>query len=360
MRRWLQRLHLYFGLILTVYAVLLGVSGALLVFEKELADLSRPQFLQIPASEISTGPDQIIATVRERYPEWRALSMTWPRPDAPYWLTYLLRGKEAKQVYFDPKTGAILGENDPSAGWLGAVKQLHVNLLAGRIGRVINGAGAVILVFMALTGVILWWPVRRWPWQLFTGTAREMHYSAGIISAVFLFMFAVTGIYFVWPQAFIKTVHDILGTAPEIKLAPRPKNAPLLPLDVLAAKTEAVVRGRPIFRMQMVTRPDQPMRVTILEGSVAEFHRVSTVVLDPVTGDVVRLQLSRDKHVSDAFISWMSAVHFGVFGGIFVKLFWVLLGLSLPALALTGFLIWIRKQKKTAPFPVTKEVLVHR
>ncbi|MEQ1946999.1 MAG: PepSY-associated TM helix domain-containing protein, partial [Bryobacteraceae bacterium] len=343
MRRWLRLLHLCFGLTLSVYSVLLGVSGAVLVFEKELADLTRPEFLRVPATEISTGPDQIMATARERYPGWRALSMTWPRPDAPYWLTYLLREKEAKQVYFDTRTGAILGENDPSGGWLGTVKRLHVNLLAGPAGRLANGAGAILLIVMALTGIVLWWPVGQWPWKLFTGSAREIHYSAGILSAVFLLMFAFTGMYFVWPQTFVKTVHNFLGSAPEIKLSPRPKNATLQSLDVLAAKTQDAMQGRPIFRMQLVTRPDQPMRVTMLEGTVAEFHKVSTVVLDPVTGDVVRVQRSQDRHVSDAFISWMSAVHFGVFGGVIVKLFWVLLGLSVPALAVTGFLIWVRK-----------------
>ena len=40
---------------------------------------------------------------------------------------------------------------------------LHVNLLAGKTGSLVNGAGAVFVLALSLTGAVLWWPgIRTW------------------------------------------------------------------------------------------------------------------------------------------------------------------------------------------------------
>lgn len=38
---------------------------------------------------------------------------------------------------------------------------LHNNLLAGSVGRDINGTFAILLMVMVRTGAVIWWPLRR-------------------------------------------------------------------------------------------------------------------------------------------------------------------------------------------------------
>lgn len=64
----------------------------------------------------------------------------------------------------DPVSGEILGAK---AGAVGAVlnflADLHIFLLAGQTGLLVNGVGAGFLFRMCLIGVVIWWPgIRNW------------------------------------------------------------------------------------------------------------------------------------------------------------------------------------------------------
>src|SRR5580765_5595718 len=110
LRRWILRVHMYCGLLIAVYAVLIGLSGAVLVFRPELTQLSRPELYsrQLPQT-LPTVPDRIVALAHETYPDWRPLSLTWPNEGSPSWMLYLLRGSEALEFYVDPFSGAAMG-----------------------------------------------------------------------------------------------------------------------------------------------------------------------------------------------------------------------------------------------------------
>lgn len=50
-----------------------------------------------------------------------------------------------------------------------------------------------------------------------------------------------------------------------------------------------------------------------------------------------------ERPAGDSFLGWLSGFHFGVFGGALVQWLWVLLGLALATLGVTGVCIWWRK-----------------
>jgi len=90
------------------------------------------------------------------------------------------------------------------------VVDLHENLLFGELGRAINGVAAIIVGVLVLAGLVIWWPGRRrWRQSLIffrpTRTHRfswHLHSAIGFWSAVLLFAWAVTGIYFAYPGLF--------------------------------------------------------------------------------------------------------------------------------------------------------------
>jgi hypothetical protein len=41
----------------------------------------------------------VISEIRRTYPGWTVLSLTWPNEKCPYWMSYLLRGDQALEVY---------------------------------------------------------------------------------------------------------------------------------------------------------------------------------------------------------------------------------------------------------------------
>lgn len=94
---------------------------------------------------------------------------------------------------------------------------LHDNFLAGDAGRMLNGIGAMATLLLALTGLFIWWPgVRRWRNSLSLrrgiGWRRyvwDLHSVIGFWSFAFIFIFALSGIYLCFPEAFHATADRI-------------------------------------------------------------------------------------------------------------------------------------------------------
>jgi uncharacterized iron-regulated membrane protein len=97
--------------------------------------------------------------------------------------------------YFIPR------EDSFGAGGIRAVSTLialHENFLAGPAGRTVNGFGALAVLLMAVSGLVLWWPgVARWRRRLW-----DLHSMVGIWSAGFILIFALSGLYLCFYEIF--------------------------------------------------------------------------------------------------------------------------------------------------------------
>jgi uncharacterized iron-regulated membrane protein len=149
LRRVMFQVHLWTGLIVGVYVLLISVTGSAVVFRREVARWA-------------------LSGVKRGDPFPRSL-----------------------QVF----------------EW---VVDLHDNLLAGQTGRMVNGVGAIALAVLMVTGMVIWWrgvagwlralTVRRGAgWRRVT---FDLHGAVGIWMTAFLVIWAITGIYFAFPQPF--------------------------------------------------------------------------------------------------------------------------------------------------------------
>jgi uncharacterized iron-regulated membrane protein len=87
---------------------------------------------------------------------------------------------------------------------------LHDNLFAGDTGRTVNGAGAIAVFVLAVTGLVIWWPgTRTWRRSITlprgVGWRRatwHLHSMIGFWSFAFTLVFAMSGMYLCFPNAF--------------------------------------------------------------------------------------------------------------------------------------------------------------
>jgi uncharacterized iron-regulated membrane protein len=349
LKRLTARIHLWLGIPLALYALLIGLSGAVIVFKDDLNALQHPQFHPGGTPVFGADPDLALAKVKQLYPDWRPLSFTWPHDDMPYWMVFLLKSNQSLEVYIHPGSGEIVGTRNPRDGWVGWVESLHTNLRFGREGRLANGYGAIGLLLLSLTGIYLAWPRRRTLPALWRqDRPRFWHYTLGLGTAVWLAGLAFTGAYYTWSKDYIAVVNQVLPRSPELKLPPLPEPPPPPPtIWKLMDLAQQAFPGKAIHRFP-VPDPRFPLRVTFREGSFAQFHQVSSVTLDPRTGAVLRVQPLAERPSGDAFLGWLSGYHFGVFGGRPIQLLWALIGLSIATLGPTGVWMWTRRQQKRA------------
>jgi len=88
--------------------------------------------------------------------------------------------------------------------------ELHDDLLGGEMGRKINGALALVVIVLVLTGIVVWWPgIKKWQgslivhrhvgWRRFTW---ELHSMIGFWTLGWVVLFGLSGAYLGNPQVF--------------------------------------------------------------------------------------------------------------------------------------------------------------
>jgi uncharacterized iron-regulated membrane protein len=340
-RKSLFRIHLILGILLGLYAVVIGVTGSILVYRDELVEMVRPDLFQ-PVQSIRVQPDEALAVVQKAYPEWKVLTLTGPDLETGAWMAYMLGKGDARQAYVDAGSGALRGHYQRKEGWLGFIEQLHFNLISGRTGRLVNGYGALSLVLLAVTGLLLWRPrLSRLSWN-----ARNLHVNLGMVSLVFIVVMGFTGGYFTWFQAYVDGVKLFLPARNQPKLAAVQVVGERKSLAELAAAAQRAVPEAKVYRISLGSGPKEAFRISMRHGTQGEFQLVSHVALNPYTLEVMRVEKLEDRASGDWLIGNFSAVHFGVWGGPAARVLWAVLGLSLPALFITSFSLWWRRLRQ--------------
>lgn len=302
LRKALFQIHLWTGIALGLYVFAISVSGSAIVFRNELYNGLWPGPRIVPVGAYKLTHDQLKDAAKRAYPRY-AVSWIWdakqPNQATEIWLD---RKGHRKERLFDPYTGRDLGESRPySIQFIAWLIDLHVNLLAGKTGRLINGVGAAFVLVLSVTGAVLWWPgIRTWRRALtiqtrsrWKGLNWQLHTVIGLWALPVMFMFGAVGVYASFPEPFQILVNriaplNVYRLEPEASLAP---SSIFIPVD------DAATPPRPRF-----ARP-----------------RFST---------------------GDKIIRWFSYLHFGNFGGWPSKALWVIIGLAPAFLFVTGSVMW--------------------
>jgi len=212
-RRFTVQLHLWIGLALGLYLVVLSVSGSLSVLRPDVHRWFVPRTVAVEGTRL-TG-DALQEAVRRTYPQYEVTNVfERRRPDTPVMVTLELDGEVVERL-FDPYAARDLGLTYPpiteAIEW---VVDLHDNLLTGTTGRTVNGIGALLFLTLAITGAIVWWPgISRVGHSMLPGKpaksarfARRLHNAVGFWTLALILLWAVTAVYFSFPDPFEATI----------------------------------------------------------------------------------------------------------------------------------------------------------
>jgi len=350
LKRAIFQVHLWGGLCLGVYAFLIGLTGSVLVFHEEIVHRMSPM-PQVAVTGAEANLEQIRAGIQARYPEWYAWSLENPREAGTPWGSYLLKPGGGKMVYADSR-GQVVGESKTQGTWLALVEKFHGSLLIPK-GRLYNGIGGLALVALAFSGLYLWWPERgQWNtafrivrYANWKGVNYDLHRVGGVLMLGFVVLSGVTGGYFTWTPAYKNIAAAILPTKPRQKAPPVTMAGTRLPVDELVASAQRAMPGTTLVRVLIPHGNREAVTVVLAHGDTAadRRRRTSQLSIHPYSGEVLALDDYRERRVGDHVVGWLGPLHTGNFGGLGVKILWALGGLSLPALFVTGFLMWCNR-----------------
>lgn len=193
-----------------MYLTVVCVSGSVAIFRPDLNRALIPRTVE-QVGEARLAEADFRAALAAQFPEHDVVRIgDARRPESLVYVTLARAGKEIERLA-DPYSGRVVGDPYPPA--VAAMEwtvRLHDELLLGPVGRKVNGIAGGLVALLVLTGVVIWWPgTKRWPIGLVPsrrpsapGALWQLHAILGIGSAALLFVWAVTGVYFGFPQPF--------------------------------------------------------------------------------------------------------------------------------------------------------------
>ena len=355
LRRFLFRVHLWTGLLLGLVFAVVSFTGSLLVFKPELERwVVSPLTQVIPGTGGQRVPiDQLVETLRRERPAYNITNLYVYR--APE-LAWNFRANDAAgfrvQVYFDPYTGRLLGEDPFRGHWLDWIYDLHERLLAGRAGLTANGIFGWLLALASLSGLVVWWPgVRHWRLGLryharagWKGQNYDLHKLAGFFSAALLVLVAVTGAYYAFPDAYRRAVAALTGT-PAAVATPKSRVLPQRLASVEQIYQRALA-AMPEAEPQILFFPQRADGIYSLRLRLpGDWVRTGNqhVYLDAYTGEVIRPDYYSQRPLGARVIGANGPLHFGTFWGNLTRVVWVVLGLVPLLLWVTGLLMYVNR-----------------
>jgi len=370
LKKILFRLHWILGLSAGLVLALMGLTGASLSFEDEILVLLNPAIRQVvPQGDTVPSPPELQRRIQSVFPERRIAGLYWsaePRDAAR--VAFAAESTPGARKpgrprlswqFVDPYDGRLLGTEDDQRGHatLHFLEDLHRKLALGDTGKAVTGFAALVLVFMALSGLYLRWPRRLQAWRsLFRINWRlrgrpfvwNLHGVAGTWLMLLFLTSALTGLF--WSYDWYKdAVFKLTGTPKPSREAPRleaPATGPLA-LDAVWAAFGREAGAVRIATVIWPAKADEAVEVRYLAADAPHDRAFGRVVLHPVTAAVLLHEAYARKPAGGQLVSSLFSLHSGSFFGLPGRLLMMLAALAMPGFALTGWMLYLGRRRVT-------------
>jgi uncharacterized iron-regulated membrane protein len=355
LRPLLLKLHRWMGLSVGLLLLIQGLTGTVIVFRDEIDRVIHPEIVvapgqaRLPVQRIvdiarAAHPDETITRVElSRWADGAAL-VKLTAPDS----------KTLRIVSIDPFRGTVLRDGGLGTWPMELMFQIHYTLLAGDIGETIVGIEGLALLFMAITGPIVWWPGlkrmssgfrvmwrgnndRRW---------RSLHRAWGAAAALLLILSATTGVLMVWKEE-ARSVLRVFGPVtpkPTPKVEKIPGQA-MMPIDRLVARAQAEYGDTPLRQIRF-SSGGRVVAVFLDSDLTVRADGTKQIYYNAYTGADLGHYVAGALPAGSEIIDWLYTIHTGMFGGVPTQLLFLLAALSLTGLSGSGLWLWYSRRRQ--------------
>ena len=396
MKKIFRKIHLWlsvpFGLIIT----LVCFSGAILVFENEVNEWFRRDLYYVETVKESPLPmDKLLEKVATTLPDSVSVTGVSISSDPGRAYQVSLSKPRRASLYVDQYTGEVKGKSERS-GFFMFMFRMHRWLLDSMNpgnegifwGKMIVGVSTLLLVFVLISGIVIWWPRTRKAlknslkitatkgWRRFW---YDLHVAGGMYALIFLLAMALTGLTWSFPwyrTAFYKVfgveVQQRAAQGHEQKSDAQKRNTKL------AAHREKKREGNEVRKGERSRRPEnnhsdmysvtspfvywqeiydklrrqnpEYKQISISSGTASvSFNRFGNqrasdrYSFNTDNGEFTETSLYQHQDKSGKIRGWIYSVHVGNWGGMFTRILTFIAALLGSALPLTGYYLWIKR-----------------
>lgn len=396
MKKIFRKIHLWlsvpFGLIIT----LVCFSGAMLVFENEANEWFRRDLYYVETVKGSPLPmDKLLEKVATTLPDSVAVTGVSISSDPGRAYQVSLSKTRRASLYVDQYTGEVKGKSERS-GFFMFMFRMHRWLLDSMNpgnegifwGKMIVGVSTLLLVFVLISGIVIWWPRTRKAlknslkitatkgWRRFW---YDLHVAGGMYALIFLLAMALTGL--TWSFPWYRTAfYKVFGVEVQQRAAQgHEQKSDAQKRDTkLAAHREKKREGNEVRKGERSRRPEnnhsdmysvtspfvywqeiydklrrqnpEYKQISISSGTASvSFNRFGNqrasdrYSFNTDNGEFTETSLYQHQDKSGKIRGWIYSVHVGNWGGMFTRILTFIAALLGSALPLTGYYLWIKR-----------------
>ncbi len=350
-------------MVCTLFLLMLCLTGLPLIFHAEIDSALNPPDWQPanPGGEL-LSLDDILKTALIEADGARPLFMSFDTDRPVVNVTTEadpdIAGSQFLFNSFDATSGDLVPPADKGGKIMDFILQLHTDMFLGLPGMLFLGFMGFLFVLAVVSGVVLYAPFMR---KLDFGTVRtkqstrlkwlDYHNLLGVVTVAWVLVVGITGIINTLEEPIVET-----WKANDLK-------------DLIAAhQTGEVVAAQASLdaavKQAVATSPDKILQFVAFPGSsystnshYAIFlhgntplteHLITPVLVDAVSGDFVGL---REMPWYSKALSLSRPLHFGDYGGLFLKILWAILDVLTIIVLVSGLYLWLSRGGRKVVVP---------
>jgi uncharacterized iron-regulated membrane protein len=353
-RKALFNIHLYLALVFGVWLLILGLTGSIMAFEPEIDHVLHWKLSYVTHQGNPKPLTELGEAVSKAFPGERPGGYLLPStPNFSYGVA-TRRGL----VAVNPYTAEILGVRPGGRDFLAYVHQLHLRLLIGNradTGRTIVSWSAVAVLLVLISGLYLWWPLKRVRIQTISTGRRfwfDIHNCVGVCSFLFLLVLTFTGLMIGFEEKTVPMFYRLTGSEPSRppeKLPPPPAGARPITPDQAMDIARTALPGTLPFQIN-VPGPKGAYQIRSRFPEDLTPGGRSRVMVDQYTGQVLFAEGSRTAPAGARLVILNRAIHTGDIFGIPSKTAMCLACLMAVLQIVSGALMWLKRMRLSGRF----------
>ncbi|MEM6813690.1 MAG: PepSY-associated TM helix domain-containing protein [Bacteroidota bacterium] len=361
----LWNIHNWIGLYAGIVIAVLSVTGVLALFKVEIDEAINPQYFKIdtPNGATTFHPDltKLIDSLKNEYGVSNFAGITPSINKSQNWKVHFFVTEGipfintySYEVFFNPYTGKVVGVRDYFKTFGHYIRHIHVRLFNGILGRIWVGFGGLALLISTITGILIYGEFMK---RQFFGAIRnknlklksaDYHKIIGITTLLFNLMIAITGAW-LGLQAILQPVLQVKSPERYERVEKPISKDDDIVYDVDFIKAFETSRALfPDLTPRSMAYSKNGSRTVTIRGNVpktAYQNNISYIVLDKKDYRELGRYDIREKSLGDKVYYVQEGLHYGDFGGIWVKVIYSFFGLTSGVLSILGFVLYLERTK---------------
>lgn len=362
----LRRVHLILAVASGLFLINLSITGALLIYAKEIQTIINPQYWLL--GDNHNNKQQHLLTLSDltaKIEQQTEQKIQFIQPEENRQIAWQVRLQNKHYLSINPYTGEILLAYEFSDTFYGFSMSWHRWLLYTndaneRPMQVWVSIASLIFIFELIIGFILWAKPKhrlkrlkiRWKTKnkiRFT----QLHGTIGVIFCIPLILISFSGIAFYWPDA----TKQIIESLSFSKIQQHNYRHQLLPnqekfeLDKAYNVAMSALTDGKVYRIYLPDNAGTPLALRIKMPN--ESHANSWIWVNPYTGELLSSFDASETSVTTKIWNFKYKFHIGDFIGWPVKVLWLLISLMPCFFILSGIYLLI-KRKPTSNYSMMR------